>query len=188
MKNLEPDPLRVLGTGQKSTRVYQRKFDHDEARRMRAQGRTYADIAVLMGVSSQAVLRVCNPAVYESVHQASLAWTRKQRRPCRGGCGALVWTNVHGRSGYCPVCHGREIRATTVRPDTLLCTRCGMWKPDEDFPFGGKKGRRLRHTYCRPCQTEARREYRWRSPENRERDASTARSAHYARRAKRSKA
>jgi hypothetical protein len=148
-------------------RVYERKFDHDEARKLRAEGWSYRELAARFGVSDSAILRVCNPQSRAKMEAHSAAWSRRQRQPCRGGCGRLVWH--HGRrirSGYCPSCLGK-LKTRTVRPDTLLCTHCGEWKLDEEFPFGrtANKSRRDRHSFCRGCQAEVRREHRQRNRE-----------------------
>lgn len=145
-----------------------RKFDHDKAREMRADGLTYTRIAAEFDVSVNAVRRVVDPKAREKMAQATAARIRARREPCKGGCGRLVW--LHGTrkqtgSGYCRRCHGIH-RAETVRPTTLLCARCGEWKPDEDFFVRSDAvARRGRSSECRPCSTITRRAHRHANPE-----------------------
>jgi hypothetical protein len=153
-----------------------RVFDHDECRRLRAEDPkrwTFKELAAHFDVSSAAVSRVLNPQTRARMDRNSLAWARRQRAPCKGGCGTLVWRHgVQGRArtGYCLRCLALQ-RSKSVRADTLLCTRCKQWKPDEQFPHRNDAvSRRGRATLCRPCQTIARREYRNSTPERRLRD------------------
>lgn len=143
-----------------------RKFDYDEARRLRAQGMTYAEIGALLGVSGSAIHLACNDAARERNNANSARWTRENaRRACSGGCGRLVWTHMKGRTGYCPTCFAREIRAAdSVRPTLLFCHYCEEWKPDEDFPRRRSLiARRGRAAGCRVCQTELKRDWRERN-------------------------
>jgi hypothetical protein len=155
-------------------RVYRRAFDHEEAKALRQADPktwTYAHLAEHFGVSENAVFRVLIPGQQERYARRALEWARAHRRPCKGGCGRLVWAQNKGRSGLCVSCMNRA-RATSVRPDTLHCGRCREWKPDQDFPLQrSRKTRRGRASLCRPCQTVARREHRQRNHE-RERQTS----------------
>jgi hypothetical protein len=151
----------------KRNRVYERAFDHDECRALRAEDPkrwTWKALAEHYDVSIRAIERVLKPHVAERMNAYSLQWTRENKRePCKGGCGALVWMHMKERSGYCPACAGL-LRSKTVRPTELLCTRCDDWKPDEAFPANrNTKGRRGRHVTCRVCQTIVRREHRQRN-------------------------
>lgn len=85
-----------------------RRFDHDEARRLRAQGLTYHAIGLRLGVSDTAVARACDPRVRRNFALASRRRLEAQRTPCRGGCGLLVWTHRPGHSGYCRACLGER--------------------------------------------------------------------------------
>lgn len=90
------------------------RFDHDEARRLRAAGWTYRALAARYGVSYSGVQRVCNPAVRARMNAHTNRRLRDKRQPCLGGCGRLVW--LHGpiiRSGYCPQCLAAKQRAET---------------------------------------------------------------------------
>lgn len=142
-----------------------RKFDHEEARRLRRNGLTYPQIARRLGVSSSAVRQVVNNYYRsEEAKRRRAEWARQNlRAPCVGGCGRLVWTVNDGRSGLCPRCSA-DARTTTVRPTTLLCGRCREWKPDDDFSRDkSSPARRGRCSECRSCQTAGRRERRARA-------------------------
>lgn len=145
-------------------RVYKRAFDHDEARALREADPkrwTYDALAAHFGVSAVAVCRVVNPAVDGNMRAAATAYLRAHRTPCKGGCGALVWTYANpDRTGLCPACHGAQRAADGVRDDELLCRICGEWKPDDDFGGKGVKARRGHRSNCRACETKARRAHR----------------------------
>jgi hypothetical protein len=140
------------------------RFDHEEARRLYAAGVSRVELAERYGVTVNGIYRVtASPEVrarYEAYQEAK---QQSYRVPCANGCGALV----HGRyrpGRFCVDCATKE-RATSVRPDTLHCSRCDLWLPDSAFPSNkaGRGMRRGRHAMCRACSTEIRREYRERN-------------------------
>lgn len=135
-------------------RVYQRKFDHEQARARHAAGETMAALAREYGVSPAAVRR----AVDDKFRVASDA--RTSARLASGvcpDCGAPC-TNRPGTT--CVPCRDRK-QATSVRDGELRCQRCREWKPDDAFPHNSaKKCRRGRHGVCRGCQPAMRREAR----------------------------
>ena len=94
-------------------------------------------------------------------------WMREHmRKPCLGGCGALVWTHMKGRTGYCIRCVKEREFGHNVRADTLRCTGCGEWKPDDAFYRATGRSafvRRGRKSVCRKCENTSRREYRERN-------------------------
>lgn len=140
-----------------SPRVYERKFDWDEARARHAAGESYKELAREFGVSTTAVQRVCDDALRARMDAASRAWIAAGNCP---ECGAPA-TRAGGQR-RCRDCAMRRL-ATSVRHDAILCFGCRLWKADEDFPFDrhpSHRARRQRHSYCRVCQTAARREYR----------------------------
>lgn len=141
--------------------MYQRRFDHEQAQARHTAGESYSSIARDLGVSVDAVRRVCDPRVKVSMEAASLAWHRRRRELCRGGCGRLVWVSTRrDATGFCPGCLQRE-RCESARLGELRCARCHEWKPDDEFPRRREtKTRRGRHGLCRRCQTAARRDYR----------------------------
>lgn len=99
-----------------------RKFDHDEARRLRAEGMTLIAIAERLGVSDTSVLHAVNEDLRVKANARVLENQRSKRRPCKGGCGRLVWTHTRRpdgtpHSGFCvhciqahehPIQHGTE--------------------------------------------------------------------------------
>ena len=147
-------------------RVYERKFDWDEARRRYAAGESIADIARRLGVTWMAVGRVVIPGK----EAAMAAYHREYQR--RGKCddcgGPMNQVARNNGSTRCKTCADLA-QATSVRPDELRCITCREWKPDEAFPFNRSEGwtRRGRHQQCRACLTVARRNHRQR---NREKD------------------
>lgn len=86
-----------------------RKFDWDEARRLRAEGLTYREIGERLGVSHHAVNCACDAAVRMRKRADTKRRLEASRVPCRGGCGVLVWMQG-GRSGYCLSCLGERRR------------------------------------------------------------------------------
>lgn len=143
----------------KNGRTYERRFDHDEARRLRDEGWTYGALGKRYGVDASAVWQAVNdynrwPEVVERHNQ----WMRDNNRElCKGGCGRLVWTLHRDRSGMCPECSGKA-RSVTARPGELRCSHCKKWKPDDRFPLARQRrgARRGRHSTCRACQAEVR--------------------------------
>lgn len=94
-----------------------RAFDHDEARALRASGLVYSVIAERLGVSTNSVARACDTAYAKRQAAISKTLIEAKRRPCRGGCGVLVYDHYASgnRTGYCPTCLGekrREVNGT----------------------------------------------------------------------------
>ena len=90
-----------------------RRFDHDEAVRLRADGWTWAQIAARFGVTvnavAQAVRRLNEPGYREHANALSRDWQRANRRvPCACGCGRLVWPKPGGAG----LCHASAAAAT----------------------------------------------------------------------------
>lgn len=135
-----------------------RRFDHDEARRLRAEGMTYVAIAALMGVTDRTVRLICDPVQRAKSVARNTAWQRSARCP---DCGAQTTRHYVGGDHRCRVCDSLR-QATSVRPNALRCFACHEWKPDEGFPKnrGGRVSRRGRHNFCRVCSTRVRQEYR----------------------------
>jgi hypothetical protein len=140
-------------------RVYERKFDWNEAKRRYAAGESLYLIASELGVSHQAVRRVVVPGKMEE--QAAYSRTLKGAGRC-DDCGGPTHAGSRYRgSTRCRDCASLAL-ATSVRENELMCFGCKEWKPDEEFPLNkaDSKARRWRHSFCRGCQTIARREYR----------------------------
>lgn len=157
--------MSLVTVSEKRNRVYRRAFDHEEARALRADGWTYPALAERFGVSEAAVARVCDPEMRARIDAAANRWARENRRPCRGGCGRLVWLQNRGRTGYCQSCFAELRAAAGVREGELRCSKCGGWKPDAEFARQKRKTRRGRRLWCRACETAARRANRNANPE-----------------------
>lgn len=143
-----------------SGRVYVRKFDWDEAVRLRASGLTLQAVASQLGVSVTAVQLACDPRL-RAVNELRVAEYQRRGR-CRT-CGGRCSRNASGPQGECRACAYKR-QATTVRPKSLRCWSCKVWKPDTDFPWNRAEAelRRGRHGTCRVCQTILRTAYRQR--------------------------
>ena len=168
--------MSMVTVSTKRDRVYQRAFDHEAAQRLRAAGWTYPRLAEHFGVSETAVMRVCDPKQRERLDGNANRWIYNQRKPCEGGCGKLVFAHQETRTGYCARCLAERRGLENVREDTLRCTKCGEWKPDDDFykATKGSYARRGRKHMCRACEAKARREFRNRSPERQEHERALA--------------
>jgi len=161
--------MSLVTVSKKRNRVYYREFDHDEARRLRAEDPkrwSYRALAEHFDVSYTAVQRLFNAHAEERLNRHTLRWARRRRRPCLGGCGTLVWAHTKNRTGYCLRCIGAQFAAANVREAELRCTRCGEWKPDDQFyRRRSNHARRGRATHCKPCSAIDRREHRHRNIE-----------------------
>lgn len=144
------------------TRVYPRKFDWDEARRLRDQGLSYAAIGQRLGVSETAVWRVISEdrMVYTLASNA-----RRQTSGTCHVCGAPCSHNAtqNRRGGRQPdqdLCRSCA-NTTSVRPTTLKCSECGDWYPDDAFWRNrANPHRRGRHQSCKACGVARRKAYR----------------------------
>lgn len=144
-----------------------RRFDWDMAKRMRARGMTYVDIAADLGVSPTAVARVCDTYRH---NQLALHNHRQQRSGVCVDCGkqrSHNYTNSRrgidkGRCLECSYIHA----ATSVRDDALKCVTCKQWLWDTAFPHNRREPiRRGRHTQCTACNTDAMRKWRAEHPD-----------------------
>lgn len=135
-----------------------RKFDYDEAARLRAEGLTYQAIAERFGVTAMAVYWAVNEEARERAIARNTEWQRSGTCP---DCGGPSTRHSITKSLRCKACFDRT-QATSVHEDELRCFRCREWKPDEAFPRNrsGRKLRRGRHNFCRACSTVVRQEYR----------------------------
>lgn len=141
-------------------RVYVRKFDWDEARRLRSEGMTYQDIAERFGVSDMAVYLACNEDARTAQNQRSSGWQKSGICPV---CGGRASRNAATGQHRCRSCASKAA-ATSVRETTLLCKKCRQWKPDVDFHLKRSNAhRRERHCYCRSCTTIEKRRWRERN-------------------------
>jgi hypothetical protein len=146
-------------------RVYRRRFDWDQAHRLRSDGWSYGQIARVLGVTTGAVRQACDEEYRLAVLAAVV---RFQTSGVCSVCGARCSRN---RSTQTPICRSCSLDnlATSVDDDALRCTKCNRWLPDEDFAFvsPGARHRRIRRRgrrhYCRSCESKARAERRRRN-------------------------
>lgn len=147
-------------------RVYQRRFDRDEARRLRDQGLTYAEVGRRLGVTREAIRYGLDPAARL---RADAARARLQTSGTCIDCGAPCSHNatsntLAGRGPDDDVCRECSYarQRTSVRPDALWCPGCEAWLPDDAFHrnASSRKGRRGRRNECKACDTARRHAYR----------------------------
>lgn len=143
-----------------------RRFDHDEARRLRAEGVRVVEIAGRFGVSKNAIHLVVNDDYRARQRAYHAAW---QKSGVCADCGGPCIREAHPSQGahgvpLCIVCAGRRNR-TRFRYDAegavteIRCSTCKQWKAASSYQ--GHHGRAEgKHQQCRACGTRARRDYR----------------------------
>jgi hypothetical protein len=137
-----------------------RRFDWDEARRLRSDGWTYQKLADHFGVTLNAVWFACND---EARHRATARTQAWQRAGVCPDCGDPATRHGGGIQSRCVKC--ALTRLTYVRDGRAHCPTCEQWKPLAEFtPCPSKPYRGVR-TECRACETTRRREYRRAHPE-----------------------
>lgn len=142
------------------SRVYERTFDWEEARRLHEEeGLSVRAIARRLGVSTTAMYFAVNPQTYERAKALNAAWQRSGTcEECGGPCTRKAAAYRRG----VPLCHrcaAFAYQATNVRPGEQRCITCREWKPNWEFPRN-KSRLTGRHSECTPCQTKARTEWR----------------------------
>lgn len=150
-------------------RIYERRFDWDEARRLRRQGLAYEEIARRLGVTGAAVARVCDPRIRDRMASTTAAWMASGT--CEV-CGARCSRNSARAYMRCAECANEEKRdlareALLNERGWVLCTRCGEHKPMSHFSVDRDKRRSLGglRQFCRACETAAKRDWRRRNQE-----------------------
>lgn len=141
-------------------RLYTRSFDYDACRALYADGWTQQDLAARFGVSAARISQVVNQETGRRAAERHLVW---QGSGTCVDCGAQCSRrHKNGKTvERCKAC-GNEASLTTVRPDTLRCSTCKQWKPDNQFCRDGDASpyHRGRHRTCTRCQTALRKKYR----------------------------
>jgi len=139
-----------------------RKFDYAEAKRLRDKGLLYREIGESLGVTDSAVRLALN---WRQRALVDMRVAEVQRsgvcRVCGVQCSFNPSQQVRGQE-ICKRCSS-DLKITAVTDTSLKCHRCKEFKHDNDFAFSRAKKcevRRGRHTNCRPCSTEAKREWR----------------------------
>lgn len=139
-------------------RVYERRFDYEEARLRRANGELVSALAAEYGVTAAAIYRATTPGL----PQRQVAYHREWRKTVCTVCGSPAQKAAfRGDGPRCKPC-ADDARATSVREGELQCVTCRQWKLDREFAFSAaaRDRRRGRHQCCRACATALRREYR----------------------------
>lgn len=136
-----------------------RKFDWDEAARLRAEGLSYAAIGRRLGVSASAVRLALNPDENARIAARASAWQANGICPdCGGPATRKKGTRTHPRNGRCRPCAAR-VRAK-VQDGHAYCPTCDTWKPRADFrPVASRPARGV-HSECRDCDRARRRAHR----------------------------
>lgn len=147
----------------KRNRVYKRKFDHDEARRLYAEGGwTYQSLAEKFGVTYTAVRRVVDAEFGQRVMARVAAYQMSGECVACGGPRARYTRRNRGYedSGMCHTCWA-ESKQTRFRFDemgnlaAIRCGTCKQWKDEGLFP-SNREDSRGKHAQCRECGTKAR--------------------------------
>jgi hypothetical protein len=150
----------------KRNRTYQRKFDWDEARRLREEGLSWSVIARELGVSSAAVQRVCDPKRREQMAEATARYMKSASCvDCGKSCTPVAFHKNKGNTEpRCNRCANLFYLATSYRDGEQRCSECRQWKPLWDYPR--RKTRIMgRHKICTPCGTKMKRDWRARNLE-----------------------
>jgi hypothetical protein len=154
----------------KTGRLYERRFDHDEARARHTAGEKILALAIEYGVSETAVSRALDPRRRERDNEATRRWRTGTCEDCGGPAmrlvGAKLKHNPDGRT-LCLACRSKDRRTAVLVFDNgvvaVKCLTCKDWLAPARFPKGTRY-RDLRpggfHNSCRTCQTALRRAYR----------------------------
>ena len=143
-----------------------RKFDHDEARRLRACGHSYRAIGSMLNVSAQSVMSACDPDYRERSRQSV-----RNNQPHIGicpSCGGRCTNGMasqkylpNGELRICIACRKRQRVLNHARDGELKCYDCKVWKEDEAFgSCGDRPTRRNRRLSCRECERNRSRQRR----------------------------
>jgi hypothetical protein len=141
----------------RGARVYERRFDHEEATRRRQEGVPVTQLADEYGVGTTAIYFATTPDRNPSRVARQRQWRLTQCSVCGGPAQKQTY---RGDAPRCRSC-AAAASATSVRGDTLHCCTCDRWLPDSAFPSDRRqRARRYRHRQCTACQTAARTAYR----------------------------
>jgi len=151
--------MSLVTVSTKRKRIYPRKFDHDEARKLHVvDGVGITELARRYGVSYNGMRRVLDAEFRKKLDALSVSYIMSGICSVCGGP-----RNRYHRSGLCRKC-SNEKKQTRFRFNewgevaAIRCSTCREWKPPELFPSG--KASRGYHQQCRTCQTKARQDYR----------------------------
>lgn len=125
-----------------------RRFDWDDAGRLRREGHSYAMIGQKLGVTARAVRLALNPTLREMDHLRTTAWSQGGVCPDCGGPAIRVSRNRQHRCRSCSA----KAQVTSIQGETALCYTCHEWKPLDAFSGRSMPGRFV-STECRQCNT-----------------------------------
>lgn len=111
-------------------RVYERKFDWGEARRLRKRGWSYARIAEKLGVSEAVVNRVCDPRAKAMMDMQALEYRQRHG-------------NAYTGKAACEGCGGprqdpRNNSGRGLERNTGLCRACWLSRKSKEAPPPGE--------------------------------------------------
>lgn len=175
---VRPDGMRTYSL--KKRRFYDRRFNHDRARALHADGTSYRRIANQLGVSENSILFAVDVDARARAQKLSKASATRTCEQCFGPAiradhsirrrHAIASGEDDGRT-LCRVCRSQAMR-TGIRYSqedgsvTLWCGTCDAWKPADAFG----RGRRYPdirdggfHAMCLVCASHARSAYRARN-------------------------
>jgi Helix-turn-helix domain of resolvase len=138
-------------------RVYSRRFDWEEAERLREDGQSVAAIARQFGVTPEAVALATDPSRRARARERKRRWAIG-RASCVD-CGGPVYPRADAHR--CAACAARA--AAKVREGEAWCPDCGEWRPLGDFR-SANNARGVVH-YCRAHETARRKAWRDRNRE-----------------------
>lgn len=139
-----------------------RKIDYDQARRLRKAGWTYTRIGELFDCVPEAVRMALDDSAYEKQADARRRFQQRKFQVACPRCGTVRCVNVYQQDAakLCRSCTIADRLAERITDTEARCTSCGEWKPHDAFHT--RRGRPA--TLCRPCDTEAKRDWRRRNP------------------------
>lgn len=141
-------------------RIYVRKFDWDEAVRLRESGMTIAGTARRLEVSESAIAYATNPR--RRAHARTYGAYYQRLGKC-SDCGGECSYNPSQPVLRCRACRFKYDRF--VFDGKAYCPVCARWKKLDDFTADRKRKYRGVRSMCRSCETAKRRELRRRNRE-----------------------
>jgi len=144
-------------------RVYRRKFDHDQARELRAEGWTYQRLADHFGVSVAAIEYLCNPTAKARNRRHTREWYSAICDDCGADCTHNWSARVarHDRVVCFRCAHlRRSEKALLERMNQDGEIRCGGCGRHRDPALFVMKANGSPRPQCRDCETARRTAYR----------------------------
>lgn len=148
--------MSMVTVSAKRNRVYARKFDHEEAKRLHERGMSIAAIAEKLGASHSGVKRVVDPVYRELLAARTRSYVRSGSCP---DCGTQTTYHRDGDS-RCVKCAAKLRSKVDEEQGLAYCPKCKQWLPVEDFPRASSRAARGLHGECRACGSARRRDYR----------------------------